>query len=79
MASPFAEALTQSLISGLDPMNAVVKQFAGQQISRADLELDEAKLVTMQRLQKLIDEAKANGSDGNVIDAYQRMLMKYTS
>lgn len=79
MASPFAEAITQSMIAGLDPMNGVIKQYAAQQVARADLDLDKDKLVTMQQLQKLIDEGKANGTDGNVLDAYQRMLLKYTS
>ena len=79
MASPFAEAITQSMISGLDPMNGVIKQYAQQQVSRADADLDEIKLSMVLRLQKLIDEGKASGTDGNVLDAYQRMLLKYTS
>lgn len=72
------DALTQNVISGLDPMHSVMKQLANQQVAASDLALDEARLETMQKLQKLIDDGKANGSDGNVIAAYQRMLDKYT-
>ena len=78
MASPFTEAITQSMIAGLDPMNGVVKQYAGQQVERAAVELVNDKLVLMQKLQQLIDNAKDAGSDGNVIAAYQRMLDSIT-
>lgn len=78
MASPFAEAITQSMIAGLDPMNGVVKQYAGQMVQRSELELDEQRIQTMIRLQKLIEDGKENGIDGNVLDAYVTMLRKYT-
>ena len=78
MASPFAEAITQSMIAGLDPMNGVIKQYAGQQVSRAELDLDIERNKFTLELQKQIDDGKANGVDGNVIVAWQRVLNKHT-
>lgn len=77
--SQFAEAYTGLMLQGLDPMNDVVRKFAGQQVSNADLKLDEDKLDVMERIQQLIDKAVAAGSDESVIHAYRKMLAKYTS
>jgi hypothetical protein len=77
MAS-LTEAYTQMFVAQLDPMNGVIKSMAQQQLATAEVQLDESKLVMMQRLQKLIDDGKANGADGNVIAAYIRMLEKYS-
>lgn len=79
MASPFAEAITQSMISGLDPMNGVIRQYAQQQVAQSDLVLDQSRLEMMQKLQHLIDKAKDDNSDAAVIHAYQKMLVKYQS
>jgi hypothetical protein len=46
-------------------------------VERADLELDNDKIGTMQHLQVLIDKAKADGSDASIVHAYQKMLAKY--
>jgi hypothetical protein len=79
MASPFADAITQSMIAGLDPMNGVVKQYANQQVARADLDLDQERIKTMQLLEQLIAKAKDNDNDGVVVEAYRRMLNKYAA
>ena len=78
MASQLAEAYTQMLVSNLDPMNGVIKSMASQQLQTSELELDQGRISTMIQLGKLIDDGKSNGSDGNVIAAFQRMLDKYT-
>jgi len=76
--SALMDAMTQNVIASMDPMQSVMKSLVQQQVKSSELQLDEARIETMIRLQKLIDDGKANGSDGNVIAAYQRMLDKYT-
>ncbi len=79
MASAFAEAITQSMVAGLDPMNGVVRDYAQAQVKRADLDLDQERIKTMQLLEQLIDKAKETGNDGIVVEGYRRMLLKYVS
>lgn len=77
MAS-FADAITGSIVAGMDPMNGVIRQLAQSQASSARVELDKERIKVMTLLQKLIDDGKANGSDSAVIESYRRMLEHYT-
>lgn len=76
MASPFAEAITQSMIAGLDPMNGVIRQYAMQQVATSDLSLDEQRLEMMGKIQALLENPNL---DAAVKHSYQKMLAKYTS
>lgn len=79
MASPFADALMQSMVSGFDPMNGVIRQVATQHVSRGDVEIDELKLDMMDRIQARIETLTADGKtpDAAVLASYQKMLGKY--
>ena len=77
MANAFEDALTAQLVSGMNPMNSVMKQLASQQVENGREALTQSKIDTMQRLEGIIATAQANGSDPKVINAYQRMLDSY--
>jgi len=77
MATPFADAITQVMVEGLNPMNAVVRQFADQQVERGEVSLDDERLAMIDKIQQRLDGLKAGG-DVAVITCLRKMLAKYT-
>lgn len=75
--SQFTDAITQSMISGLDPMNGVIRQFATQQVSTADIQLDDLRLEMMSKIENRLATAVENKAPASVIHAYEKMLAKY--
>jgi hypothetical protein len=73
------DALQDGMVANLNPMNAVMRKFAEQQVAQSNTELDTVKLDTMDRLRSTIADCIAKGEDDKVIAAYQRMLDRYTS
>lgn len=72
--SVFAEAIQQSMVASMDPMTAIVRGMMSGQAKAQDLELARAKREFVKELRKDLEEAKANGEDGNSIAAIQRMI-----
>lgn len=79
MASPFAEAITQSMISGLDPMNGVVRQYAQQTLETQTVDLVERKAEAISRMETMVAEAKTRQAPPSVINAYEKLLAKLSS
>lgn len=79
MYGQIADALTQSIVAGMDPMNGLVRQMAGQQFAQADLALDQAKLDMVETIAGKLAKAKESNADEAVIGTYQRLLSKYSS
>lgn len=77
--SSFADAITASLVASMDPMQTVVRTMAQQQAQVSGLQLDGAKVELVKNLEGLINAGIANGSDPAVLNAYRKMLDKYTS
>jgi hypothetical protein len=78
MAS-FTEAFMASMSRTLDPDYAMAKDAAKVHVEQLKDELRENRITKIQRLGKLIDEGKANGVDGRVIDAYDRLMTQLTA
>lgn len=78
MASPFADAITASMVASMDPMGRITKDFAEQLLAEKRDELVNVRMVTMEKLEKRIQEAKDSGADGNVVAGYVRMLDRYS-
>lgn len=74
MATPFAEAITASMIAGLDPMNGVIKSYATQQVQRADLDLDTERLELMAKIESRLQSPNLSEASKR---AYAKMLEKY--
>ena len=74
MATPFAEALTASMVAGLDPMNGVVRSFAASQVNAADLQLDDQRLAMMAKIEQRLQDPNLSEAGKH---AYAKMLSKY--
>lgn len=78
MNSTFGDALYAQMLAGMDPMNGVIRSLAVQQVKAADINLDDSRKAMMVSLTELIIKYRADGVDDNVIQAFQRMLDKYS-
>lgn len=76
--SALTEAYTASLVQGLDPMNSVIKDLAGQQLKSQDIVLDKSKLEMVDEINARI-AALGDHPDASVLDCYRKMLRKYIS
>ena len=76
MASPFAEAITQSMISGLDPMNGVIRQYAQQQTETQALSLEAQKADLIEKIEQKLSAAQSRNADSSIVGAYQKMLAR---
>jgi hypothetical protein len=79
MASPFAEAITQSMVAGLDPMNGVIRQYASQTMESNETNVIAAKADSITKIEQLLTQAKDRGADATVIAAYQKLLGRLVS
>jgi hypothetical protein len=68
----------QSMSRTLDPDYAMAKDAAAVHVEKLKDELRDSRIAKIQRLGKLIDEGKASGVDGRVIDAYDRLMTQLT-
>jgi hypothetical protein len=79
MASPFAEAITQSMIAGLDPMNGVIRQYAQQTIATQDLSLKDQKLELIEKIEQRLHAATERKAPPSVLSTYEKMLSDLTA
>lgn len=81
MANGFAEAVTQSMLAGMDPNAQLVKGYMETYVANSRHQLNQQYIDVTIQLQKLIDEGKAANPpvDGNVIEAWRRMLDSYAA
>ena len=79
MASPFTEAITQTLASNLDPMNGIVRRYAEAQLEQSDVTIVDSKMDTIMKLGKNLAQAKKDDMPISVIDALERLLQRASS
>ena len=79
MASPFTEALTASMVQGLDPMNSIMRRFAEQNVAGIEVQHIEQKAESISKIERLLSEAKDRDADSSVIGSYQKLLAQLTS
>lgn len=77
--SAFSEAITQSMIQGLDPMNSITRDMATGMIKKMQDEHVSAKATLIESIGAKLQQAKDQGQDGRVIDAYDKLLQQVTS
>lgn len=76
--SQFSEAIMASMTANLDPMNGIVRDYAAKQLEVVNDQSIRSRLDLVDDLGKRINEAKANESDGRVVESLQRMLKSIT-
>jgi hypothetical protein len=74
LQSSISDALGASIVAGLDPNAQMIKQFGDAQIENVRVSAGTNKLALLKELQQTIDEGKANGMDGRVVEGYRRMF-----
>lgn len=77
--SSFADAITQSMITGLDPMNNVVRDYAKQTIETQQLQLIEQKADSISKIERLLADAQSRNADTSIVTSYQKLLAKLTN
>jgi hypothetical protein len=77
--STFSDAITQSMIAGLDPMNGIVKDYASEQAKQLKQNRigDKAKLIS--EVGNLLQSAVDKQQDGRIVAAFDRLLTEVTS
>jgi hypothetical protein len=71
-------AMSQAIVSSMDPMAAVTKQFMTAQLVVIDAQALNAKQDTMDRLERKIQSLIERSADGRTIEVYQSMLEAYS-
>lgn len=77
MANQLMDAITQSVISGMDPSAAMARDYM-QAITQEKLEdVTERQAKTIENLTVKLAKAKTDGAPQEVIDAYSKLLARY--
>jgi len=71
-------AMSQAIVSSMDPMAAVTKQFMAAQLVVIEASALTAKQDTMERLERKIEQLLERQADGRTIEVYQSMLESYS-
>lgn len=77
--SVFADAITQSMVASMDPMNVVVRRMFEGQAEQAQLQLDEQRVQFIENLRGKLQKAKEDGEDAAVVDGYRRLIDKHSN
>jgi len=79
MASSLSEAIIQSVSYQLNPESKAISEYMSNATEKLRRDNELAALDVVSRIRKLIKELKEDGSDPDVLEAYQRMLVRATS
>jgi ribosomal protein L17 len=72
--SAFADAISASMVAGLDPMNGMVKDYASAVVTKVKVETTSNKLEAISEIAAKLQLAKDNSADGRVVQAYSDLL-----
>jgi hypothetical protein len=79
MASSLSEAIIQSVSYQLNPESKAISEYMSNATEKLRRDNELMALDVVSRIRKLIKELKEDGSDPDVLEAYQRMLVRATS
>lgn len=71
--SMLSEALTSSMVAGLDPMNAVTRQFATQMVAQQQVDLVKAKKDAIVEIDAALAKARDTGAEPATIGALEKL------
>lgn len=80
--SVFADAITQSMVASMDPMNVVVRRMFEGQATKAELDLDEQREAFIDKLNAKLQSKIDAGVDVNndvVCQAWSRLIEKHSN
>lgn len=75
----FESALTEAMVSGLNPMNGIMRDYARSTIKQIDRQLEDADLDYIAKVDSLLRKAIKEDADPSVISAYKLKLEKATA